>query len=428
MANKFVEKKQSKYRNQAENMTKRRFEKDTNVESMNSFEIHRLIHELHVHQIELELQNEELLKTHLELMESRDKYAELFDFAPVGYFTFDENAEIIEVNLAGSTLTGIERNKLISKNFRQFIFREDQDIFYLFWKRLFETKDPQSCEIRLIRGDGTVIDVKVTAIDESAHYLYPNRTLEIKTSGKNIDEMFERIKKYADGVKNPYLKKLLGLFFEDKKFEDDFKNAAAAVRYHHAFKGGLLEHTLSVTEICDAIYRVYRNLNYDLLISGAILHDIGKIREYRTQVTTEVTDEGKLLGHITIGYGWVLEKIKKIDGFPKDLSDRLLHIILSHHGQKEFGSPKRPKIPEAFVVYHVDYMDADIGGYNIILEENKSGSSWSDYLKNFDRSVFLKKLDKPGDKSGDGIESIIDNCSGKDDSKTSGQKEQEELF
>src|SRR4030042_939806 len=161
MANKFVEKKQSKYRNQAENMTKRRFEKDTNVESMNSFEIHRLIHELHVHQIELELQNEELLKTHLELMESRDKYAELFDFAPVGYFTFDENAEIIEVNLAGSTLTGIERNKLISKNFRQFIFREDQDIFYLFWKRLFETKDPQSCEIRLIRGDGTVIDVKV---------------------------------------------------------------------------------------------------------------------------------------------------------------------------------------------------------------------------------------------------------------------------
>lgn len=250
----------------------------------------------------------------------------------------------------------------------------------------------------------------------------------IKTTGKNIDEMFKRIKKYAVGIKNPYLKKLLGLFFEDKKFEDDFKNAVAAVRYHHAFKGGLLEHTLSVTEICDAIYRVYRNLNYDLLVSGAILHDIGKIREYRTQVTTEVTDEGRLLGHITIGYGWVLEKIKKIDGFPKDLSDRLLHIILSHHGQKEFGSPKRPKIPEAFIVYHVDYMDADIGGYNIILEENKSGSSWSDYLKNFDRSVFLKKLDKSDDKSGNGIESIRDNCSDEDDSKTSGEKEQEELF
>ncbi len=250
----------------------------------------------------------------------------------------------------------------------------------------------------------------------------------IKTSVKNINEMFERIKKYAEGVKNPYLRKLLGLFFEDKKFEDDFKNAAAAVRYHHAFKGGLLEHTLSVTEICDAIYRIYRNLNYDLLVSGAILHDIGKIKEYRTQVTTEVTDEGRLLGHITIGYGWVLEKIKKIEGFPKDLSDRLLHIILSHHGQKEFGSPKRPKIPEAFIVYHVDYMDADIGGYNIILEENKSGSSWSDYLKNFDRSVFLKKLDNSDDKSGNEIESIMDNCSDENDSKTSGEKEQEELF
>src|SRR4030065_1383372 len=152
----------------------------------------------------------------------------------------------------------------------------------------------------------------------------------IKTSGKNIDEMFERIKKYADGVKNPYLKKLLGLFFEDKKFEDDFKNAAAAVRYHHAFKGGLLEHTLSVTEICDAIYRVYRNLNYDLLISGAILHDIGKIREYRTQVPTEGTDEGRLLGHITIGYGWGLEKIKKKERFPKDFRHRILHILSGH--------------------------------------------------------------------------------------------------
>ena len=221
----------------------------------------------------------------------------------------------------------------------------------------------------------------------------------MKTSRKNINEMFEGIKKYAARIKNPHLKKLLDLYFEDQKFVKDFKNAAAAVRYHHAFKGGLLEHTLAVTEICDAIYRVYRNLNYDLLISGAILHDIGKIREYRTVISTEVTDEGKLLGHITIGYGWVLEKIKEIDGFPGDLRDRLLHIMLSHHGHKEFGSPKRPKILEAFIVYHVDHMDADIGGYNIILEENKSGSNWSDYLKNFDRSVFLKKLEQPGNEN-----------------------------
>ena len=108
-------------------------------------------------------------------------------------------------------------------------------------------------------------------------------------------------------------------------------------------------------------------------------------------VIIKVTDEGKLLGHITIVYGLVLEKIKKISGFPEDLRERLLHIILSHHGHKEFGSPRRPKILEAFVVYHVDHMDADIGGYNIILEESNEEDDWSAYAKNFERSVMLKK-------------------------------------
>ncbi|MDD5622727.1 MAG: HD domain-containing protein [Actinomycetota bacterium] len=300
------------------------------------------------------------------------------------------------------------------------------------WTEVYcNTKDFAEGDFVLVRGDvkeykgcrqlviGSIIKIESKENIDYSDY--------IKTSGENIDEMFKRIKKYIAGIEDPHLKKLLDLFFEDKKFENDFKNSAAAVRYHHAFRGGLLEHTLSVTEICDAVYRIYRNLDYDLLISGAILHDIGKIREYRTKVTTEVTDEGRLLGHIIMGYGLVLEKIKEIDGFPADLSERLLHIVLSHHGQKEFGSPKRPRIPEAFIVYHVDYMDADIGGYNIAMEENKSGNDWSDYLRNFDRSVFLKKLDKPGDKKGDGIKSI--KYDGQDDDKgTSIEKGQEELF
>ena len=251
----------------------------------------------------------------------------------------------------------------------------------------------------------------------------------IKTSRRDIDEMFAVIEEYAARIKNPHLKKLIDLYFEDKEFVKDFKNATAALRYHHAFKGGLLEHTLAVTEICDAISRVYHNLNYDLLISGAILHDIGKIREYKTAATTEVTDEGKLLGHITIGYGWVLEKIKQINDFPQELRDRLLHIILSHHGQKEFGSPKRPKILEAFIVYYVDHMDADIGGYNIILEENKSGSDWSDYVKNFKRSVFLKKLELPGDEDSKDIKRTVAGKLDRGNTKTHGEeKQQEELF
>lgn len=244
----------------------------------------------------------------------------------------------------------------------------------------------------------------------------------IKTSRKDINGMFDEIKEYIAGVKSSYVKKLLDLYFCDEKFIKEFKDSTAAVQYHHAFKGGLLEHTLAVVKICHAAYKIYGNLNYDLLISGAILHDIGKIREYRTTITTEVTDEGKLLGHITIGYSWVLEKIKQIEGFPEDLKNRLLHIILSHHGHKEFGSPKRPKILEAFIVYHADHMDADIGGYSIILEENKSGNDWSDYVKNFERSVLLKKLELPDSEYGGDIAHSADDNAGEiqDDSDVTG--------
>jgi 3'-5' exoribonuclease len=247
----------------------------------------------------------------------------------------------------------------------------------------------------------------------------------IKTTSKNIDEMFSELMKYTAGIKNPYFKKLMDLFFNDKKFIEDFKNSTAAVKYHHAFRGGLLEHTLSMTKICDSLSKIYHNLNYDLLVSGAVLHDIGKIREYKTVVSTEVTDEGKLLGHITIGYGMVLEKIKQIKGFPDDLKNRLLHIILSHHGYKEFGSPKRPKILEAFVVFHLDYLDADIGGYNIILNGNKSGADWSDYAKNFEGSVFLKELGSDEDENGLHVRESLNNSTGNKNNKAGDENKQD---
>ncbi len=154
-----------------------------------------------------------------------------------------------------------------------------------------------------------------------------------------------------------------------------------------------MEHTLSRVKICDFISSNYDNIDRDLLISGAILHDIGKVVEYATEKSgalIKISDEGKLIGHITIGYGMVLNKIDSINDFPKDLKDRLLHIILSHHGHKEFGSPKRPKTLEAFIVYHVDHMDADIGGFNDIIENSSPSADWSDYLRNFERSVLLK--------------------------------------
>jgi len=214
----------------------------------------------------------------------------------------------------------------------------------------------------------------------------------IRTSKRNVAEMYLEMKTFINSIETICLKKLLDSFFEDKKFKEEFSNATAAVKYHHAYKGGLLEHSLNIVKICDKLSEIYENLNRDLLITGAILHDIGKIKEYKVDIIIKITDEGRLLGHITIGYGMILEKIKEIEEFPEDLKERLLHIILSHHGQKEFGSPKRPKILEAFIVYHVDHMDADVGGFNIILEENGGKSDWSEYAKNFERSIMLKEL------------------------------------
>jgi len=161
-------------------------------------------------------------------------------------------------------------------------------------------------------------------------------------------------------VEDEYLKILLGLFFKDKKIFEDFNKSAAAVKYHHAYSGGLIEHSVKVARNCIRVSGNYPELNQDLLIAGALLHDIGKIEEYYTGLTIKITDEGNLLGHIAMGYGMVREKIGKINGFPGKTAKELLHIIISHHGYKEFGSPRVPETPEAFVVYHMDHLDADI--------------------------------------------------------------------
>ena len=215
----------------------------------------------------------------------------------------------------------------------------------------------------------------------------------IKSTNKDISKMFEEVMDFISSVENKHMKKLLELFMGDEAFVKSYKTSTAAVRYHHAYQGGLLEHSLNVAKICDRMTEIYDNLNRDLLIAGALLHDVGKIKEYSSGVNLKITNRGRLLGHITIGYGWVLEKIKEVKGFPQDLSDRLLHIILSHHGHLEYGSPKRPKILEAFIVYHADHLDGDIGGFNIILENTSDENDWSDYVRNFERPVYVRQLD-----------------------------------
>lgn len=207
-------------------------------------------------------------------------------------------------------------------------------------------------------------------------------------SDKDIDEMYNELKTLITSIGNSYLKQLLASFFlEDADFEKRFKFHSAAKSVHHGFVGGLLEHTLGVAKNCDYFAKTYPILNRDLLLSAAIFHDIGKLEELSTFPENDYTDEGQLLGHIMIGAEMVGERIRTIPGFPKGLANELKHCILAHHGELEYGSPKKPALAEALVLSFADNIDAKMEtvreifasvpennlewqGYNRLLESN----------------------------------------------------------
>ncbi len=180
----------------------------------------------------------------------------------------------------------------------------------------------------------------------------------VPVSEYNIDEMWEKLTAHMNSVDNPYLKKLLDAFFLDEEFAKKFKKSSAAKAVHHGFMGGLLEHTLSVTNMCDYFAKAYPMLNRNLLITVAILHDIGKTRELSDFPQNDYTDEGQLMGHIVMGAHMAMEKMDAIDGFPKKLYGEVTHCILAHHGEFEFGSPKKPALMEAVALHFADNTDA----------------------------------------------------------------------
>lgn len=181
----------------------------------------------------------------------------------------------------------------------------------------------------------------------------------LPVSERDIEEMWQEFTAYIDTVKNPYLHKLLESFFvEDSNFIASFKKSSAAKSVHHGFVGGLLEHSLSVTNMCNYYAKAYPMLKRDLLISVAMLHDIGKIKELSEFPQNDYTDEGQLLGHIVMGSHFVMERMESIPDFPAKLSSEVTHCILAHHGEYEFGSPKKPALMEAVAIHFADNTDA----------------------------------------------------------------------
>jgi 3'-5' exoribonuclease len=209
-----------------------------------------------------------------------------------------------------------------------------------------------------------------------------------ESSQKDTEQMFSQLKKLAGKIKNNHLKALVDSFLGDRHFASKFKKAPAAKYFHHSYIGGLLEHTLAVSQIAVMIGDLYPDLDADLLLSGAILHDIGKVEEFSYDMNIEYTDEGRLLGHITMGVSMLEEKLKFQKDFPPDLAVNLKHLILSHHGEFEFGSPKRPKFPEAFALHLADDLDAKVIGLSRLIKDDKQEGSWTAFNNLFQRYFF----------------------------------------
>lgn len=203
----------------------------------------------------------------------------------------------------------------------------------------------------------------------------------VPSSRFSIDDMYNELLGIVASIKDTNINKLLTKFFvEDEEFVKKFKNTSAAKTVHHGFSGGLLEHSLSVSKLCVNIANNYDFINRDLLVGCALLHDVGKVRELSEFPENDYTDEGNFIGHIVIGYEMVMEKIKEIPDFPKLLCEEIGHCILAHHGELEYGSPKKPSIVEAVALSMADNMDAKLETMREALNE-KNTNDWLGFNK-----------------------------------------------
>lgn len=210
---------------------------------------------------------------------------------------------------------------------------------------------------------------------------------------RDIDKMFLRLLKITASMEAEHLKKLFEAFFNDTDFVRKFKNAPAAKKMHHAYIGGLLEHTLSMALLADRIVEHYSGVDRDLLLAGAILHDIGKIREFNYKYSIDYSDEGRLLSHIVIGIMMLDEKLEEVEDFPQDQAVLLRHMIVSHHGTREFGSPEPPKTIEAVLLNYIDEIDSKVNGIRDFMTTEDPNESWTSYHRLLGRHFYRGKGD-----------------------------------
>lgn len=255
------------------------------------------------------------------------------------------------------------------------------------------TKDIQNFEEGdIVKIDASVgsymneLQLKVTKIRRSTEgeYVY---TEFVPTTEKDVGEMFDKIMALIKEVKNPYIKKLLENVFNDTARAEAFKSHSAAMYMHHSYMGGLLEHTLSVAETCVFLGARHRYVDADILLAGALLHDIGKIYELTPMPSNEYTDDGQMLGHIIIGLEIVNAEIAKIKDFPQVTASLIKHCLIAHHGELEFGSPKVPATPEAMLLHFADNIDAKLTTFAEVYDKDMAPGLWTAYQKSLGRYI-----------------------------------------
>ena len=263
-----------------------------------------------------------------------------------------------------------------------------------------------------IRGWG-VLYQNVVQLNISSIKKCPEEEVNLENflpaAARNGDEMLHDLTSIINNMTDRYLRELLLLFINDEEIRNLWKKAPAAKGMHHAYLGGLLEHSLSLSKLVLTVVKHYHSensdyldkengeedsstphsgINEDLLLSGAVLHDIGKIYELSYDKSFDYTDEGRLLGHITIGIEMIGKKISLIPDFPRELATLLKHLILSHHGQLEFGSPKRPKTVEAIMLSYLDDMDSKIQSVQSLIKKEDNDSNWTGYHRLYERCIY----------------------------------------
>ncbi|HXG34010.1 MAG TPA: HD domain-containing protein [Bryobacteraceae bacterium] len=211
-------------------------------------------------------------------------------------------------------------------------------------------------------------------------------------SARDPEEMFAELRQIVAGVRQPHLNALLTAFLDDPEIASRLKRAPAAKSVHHAYLGGLLEHILSLCRLCQFAAGHYKHLDLDLLLTGAVLHDIGKLYELRYDRGFGYTTEGQLLGHIAIGVRLIADKLHNLPDFPPKLRALVEHMVLSHHGQLEFGSPKVPLFPEALLLHYLDDLDSKMECMRARVDQDPHlDGDWTTYSQPLDR-IILKKL------------------------------------